>query len=163
MNIRNTLAGLAATGGILLSGHAQADTGDGIHQTEKHTHPHHVAVGAEVSRHAVLGHILYTHELADHWSIGAGVGLGSDRHGQFAGGVEAVGTFHTGVKKPLYVVGEFGVCAEWLGKKVDPVAKITGLIGIRLSEALGFAVGPTAVVTPHGVQAAGTANLAIGF
>ncbi len=176
MNLKNSLAGLAVVGATLFPSHGEAKasnkalgkasgkaSNDGLHQVEKHTHPHHLAIGAESDGHKTLGHILYTHELVDHWSIGAGVGLGSSYRGRFAGSGEIVGTFHKGVVSPIFVVGEAGAGVEFVGNKVDPIAKLTCLIGVRLSDTLGLAVGPTVIATPSGVQPAGTANLAIGF
>ncbi len=165
MNIKNTFAGLAAAGSMMIpsQAEAEADVGAKLHHEDTHTHPHHIAIGPEVDAHKAMGHILYTHELFDHWSAGVGLGLGAAYHGKMAGSAEAVGTFHDSIANPFYVVGELGVGAEWIGTQVAPIARITTLVGIRLSKTLGFAVGPSVLITPNKVQPAITSNLAIGF
>lgn len=152
MNIKNTVAGLILAGGTLLP--SQVEAGD---------HHNHLALGVEADAHKTLSHILYTRELMDHWSVGAAVGLGTDYHGTFAGGAEAVGTFHKAISKPFFVVGEVGAGAEFIGSHVTPIVKVTGLIGVQVTDALGISVGPSVVATKHDVQPAVAANLAIGF
>lgn len=158
MNIKNTVAGLVLAGGALLPSQAQSEG-----HSAPHAHHNHVALGVEADSHKALSHILYTRELMDHWSVGAAVGLGSDYHGKFAGGAEAVGTFHKTVHKPFFVVGEVGVGAELVNSHIIPIAKITGLVGVQVNDALGVSIGPSVVATEHGIQPAVAANLAIGF
>ncbi len=181
MNIRNTLAGLALSAGALLSGQAEAETplqapysdqniphavpnpSEAVPSAKKHEHHNHLALGAEVTGNIVLASVLCTHELLDHWSLGAQVGLGADKHGKTAGNIKAVGTFHMGVVKPFYVVGELGVGTEFVGQHFEPVAEIAGLIGMKVNHTIGIAIGPAMIVTPKTVQPAATVNVAIGF
>ena len=161
MNLKNTLTGLAITGGMLLPAQSKAlDVSES--ETVSHNH-NHILVGGEVDSHKMLGHAAYTYELLDHWSIGAGVGLGADHHGAFAGSAEAIGSFHKGLITPLFVAAELGLGAEWIDNHADPVVKISGLVGVRLNHVLGLAVGPTVSVTPKAIQPSATVNLAIGF
>lgn len=158
MNIQRMIAGAVLAGGVLFPSQAKAED-----HSVPHSHVHHVAVGPEVDSHKTVAHFLYTRELLDHWSAGAAISLGSDYHGTFAGGLEAVGSFHMGVAKPFFVVGEVGLGVEFAGSHLEPVAKLTGLVGLKITDALGASVGPSVAVTRHDVQPALAANLAIGF
>lgn len=155
-NLKSTLAGLALAGGLMVPGAAEAES-------PKHDHPHHVAVGAEVSGHDVFANLLYTHEVLRHWSLGAGVAFGSDFHGRPAGNVKAVGTFHKGVIKPFYFVGEIGAGVEFNGSHMKPLLEVAALIGWEVNESIGFALGSAMMVTPEKAGPAAIAAIAIGF
>ncbi len=158
MNIKNTAAGLILAGSALLPSQAQAED-----HSAPHAHHHHLAFGVDADAHKTLSSILYTREVMHHWSVGAAIGLGADYHGKFAGGVEAIGTFHKTISKPFFVVGEVGAGAELVGSSIDPIIKITGLVGVQVNDVLGVSVGPSVFATRGNIQPAATAHLAVGF
>ncbi len=135
-------------------------------------HHNHVVLGVEANNQNAMAHGGYFYEIGGHVSLGVAAGLGKGFHGETVGAVEGLVAYHKTLTqafgKNIFGVVEGGGGVEMVsdgvhGRHFAPVLKLTGLVGIQVSEALGIFAGPNYMRTPGANHFSGSVGAVLGF
>ncbi len=135
-------------------------------------HHNHVVLGLEANTHNAMAHGGYFREIGGHISLGGAVGLGKSFHGETVGALEALVAYHKtlsqSVADGIFGVIEGGGGVEMVlddlhGAHFEPVAKVTGLIGVQVNDTLGIFGGVNYIRTPDANHWSGSVGTVLGF
>lgn len=164
MNLKNSIAGLAAVTALSAAPEANATEKDTEHGTTSHSSSE-VVIGTEVNKHSAVFQGKYLHAIDSHFKTGVALAVGADYHGAPSGALEGVLSYGIHFTPNLGAAAELSLGGEMLkseGKNhVEPLAKL-GLVGeIATGTRTKLYAGPYVARTPKDTMIGGTAGIII--
>lgn len=164
MNLKNSIAGLAAVTALSASPEASATEKATEHGTTSHSSSE-VLIGTEVNNHSAAFQGKYLHAIDSHFKGGVGMSLGADYHGAPSGALEGVLSYGLHFTPKLGVAAELGLGGEMLrteGKNHIKPLMTLGVVGeIATGTRTKIYAGPYIARTPDSTMVGGTAGIII--
>lgn len=165
MNLKNSIASLAAVTALSASPEASATEKATEHEKTSHHPSSEILIGTEVNNHNAAFQAKYLQALDPHFKAGVAMGIGADYHGAPSGALEGILSYGIHFTPKLGVAAELGLGGEMLrteGKNhIKPLITL-GLVGeIATGTRTKIYAGPYIARTPDNTMAGGTAGIII--
>jgi hypothetical protein len=165
MNLKNSIASLAAVAALSASPEASATEKATEHGKTSHHPSSEVLIGTEVNNHNAAFQAKYLQALDPHFKAGVAMGIGADYHGAPSGALEGVLSYGLHFTPNLGAAAELSLGGGMIKSEgrnhIEPLAKL-GLVGeIATGTRTKLYAGPYIEFTPSNTMAGGTAGVII--